>query len=83
MYAYSVGGEASVLRGDVNADGKVDAFDALLIQQAIIGSLPDGTTMYPRGDANCNGQIEVADALLVLRSTVGLSTGTACVKTVR
>ncbi|MEP6989689.1 MAG: dockerin type I domain-containing protein [bacterium] len=83
MFSYTVGTETAVLRGDVNGDGKVDAFDALLIQQAIVGSLPAGTVAYPRGDANCNGTIDAGDVLLVLRTSVGLPTTNACVNTVR
>jgi hypothetical protein len=83
MFTYTVGPDVGVLRGDVNADGKVDAFDALLIQQAIVGSLPTGTVAYPRGDANCNGVIDAGDVLLVLRSAVGLPTTNSCVNTVR
>ena len=83
IFAYTMGPEAGVLRGDVSIDGKVDAFDALLIQQAIVGSLPNGTVAYPRGDANCNGIIDVGDVLLVLRVSVALPTTNACVNTVR
>lgn len=83
IFAYTIGVEAGVLRGDVNADGKVDAFDALLIQQAIVGSLPTGTVAYPRGDANCNGIIDVGDVLLVLKTSVGLPTPNSCVNTVK
>ena len=83
MFAFTVGTDVAVLRGDVSTDGKVDAFDALLIQQAITGVLPQGLPVMPRGDANCNGFIEAADVLLVLRSAVGLPTGAACVNTVR
>ena len=83
MFAFNVGTDVAVLRGDVSADGKVDAFDALLIQQAITGVLPQGLPVMPRGDANCNGFIEAADVLLVLRTAVGLPTGAACVNTVR
>jgi hypothetical protein len=68
-----------VLRGDANGDGKIDAFDALLIQQTLVGSAPSATAVYPRGDANCNGSIDAADLVLVLRAAVGLPTGTACV----
>jgi photosystem II stability/assembly factor-like uncharacterized protein len=83
MFTYTVGVEAGVLRGDVNADGKVDALDALLIQQAIVGSLPTGTVAYPRGDANCNGSIDAGDVLLVLKTAVGLPTTNSCVNTVK
>jgi photosystem II stability/assembly factor-like uncharacterized protein len=83
MFAFTVGVDATVLRGDVNADGKVDAFDALLIQQAIVGSIPAATPAYPRGDANCNGAIDAGDVMLVLRAAVGLATTGSCVNTVR
>jgi Dockerin type I domain len=83
MYAYTVGGDAAVLRGDVNADGKVDAFDALLVQQALVGSVPAGIVIYPRGDADCNFTIQTADVIAILRSAVGLSTTGICVDTVK
>jgi hypothetical protein len=82
MFAYDLGAQTA-LRGDVNGDGKIDASDALLIQQAIVGSLPSTTTIYPRGDANCNGSIDAADVVLVLRAAVGLSTTGACVGTTK
>lgn len=83
MFAYDVGGSTAVLRGDANGDGKIDAFDALLIQQALVGAAPAGTTIYPRGDANCNGNIDSADLVLILRQAVGLPNGNACVGTSR
>lgn len=82
MFAYTVGGETPVLRGDVNADGKVDAFDALLIQQSLVGTLPASTPIYPRGDADCNMAIQTADAVYVLRAAVGLGSSGVCVNTV-
>lgn len=83
MFAYDVGGSSAVLRGDANGDGKIDAFDALLIQQTLVGAAPAGTAVYPRGDANCNGNIDAADLLLILRAAVGLPNGSACVGTSR
>jgi hypothetical protein len=83
MFAYDVGAQAATLRGDVNGDGKIDAADALLIQQALVGLLPASTAIYPRGDANCNGSIDAADVVLVLRTAVGLPTTGACVGTTK
>ena len=83
MFAYDVGTSTAVLRGDTNGDGKIDAFDALLLQQTLVGSAPSGSVVYPRGDANCNGNIDAADLLLILRAAVGLSNTNACVGTSR
>ena len=79
MFAYDVGTSAAVLRGDANGDGKIDAFDALLIRQTLVGAASASTSIYPRGDANCNGNIDAADLVLILRAAVGLPTGSACV----
>jgi photosystem II stability/assembly factor-like uncharacterized protein len=83
MFAYDVGTQTATLRGDVNGDGKIDAADALLIQQALVGALPSSTVIYPRGDANCNGGIDSGDLVLVLRAAVGLPTTGACVGTTK
>ncbi len=83
MFAYAVGTQAAVLRGDVNGDAKVDAFDALILQQALVGIVSPATALYPAGDANCNGTIDAGDVLLVLKAAVGLPTTGACVGTVR
>ena len=83
MFTYAVGGDAAVLRGDVNADGKVDAADALLIEQALVGIIPVSIMVYPRGDADCNFALQSADAVYVLRTAVGLGSPGVCVNTVK
>lgn len=83
MFAYTVGGDVPVLRGDVDGNGSLDAFDALLIQQSLVGSAPVATIIYPRGDADCNFAIQSADAVHVLRTAVGLSSPGVCVNTVK
>ena len=84
LFRYSLANPLAVLRGDVNRDGKVDAFDALLIQQALVGlQLDNGLTVLPSGDADCNTRLEAADVLLTLRAAVGLTTTGACVGNVR
>jgi photosystem II stability/assembly factor-like uncharacterized protein len=76
IWAYDFSTPGQVLRGDVNGDGEVNAADALLIQQALIGvQLPASVTLFPAADANCDGRMEILDALLVLRSAVGEATG--------
>ena len=84
LFKYSLANPSAVLRGDVNRDATVNAFDALLIQQALIGlAMPTGLTSLPHGDANCDGKLDAADALIVLRASVGLVTAGACVGTNR
>jgi photosystem II stability/assembly factor-like uncharacterized protein len=84
LWSFSLANAAAVLRGDVNKDGKVDAFDALLMQQALIGTqLAPGQTAMPNGDTNCNGRLETNDVLITLRAAVGLISTGACVGTVR
>jgi hypothetical protein len=84
IFTYSLANPAAVLRGDVNRDGMVNAFDALLTQQALVGmALTPGLTALPHGDTNCNSSLEAADALITLRAAVGLTTAGACVGTNR
>ena len=84
LFRYSLANPLAVLRGDVNRDGKVDAFDALLIQQALVGlQLDNGLMILPSGDSDCNTRLEAVDVLVTLRAAVGLSTSGACVGTVR
>jgi photosystem II stability/assembly factor-like uncharacterized protein len=83
MFTYTVGGDAAVLRGDVNADGKVDAADALLIEQSLVGIIPVSIMVYPRGDADCNFALQSADVVYVLRTAVGLASPGVCVNTVK
>ena len=71
---------ASVLRGDVNADGFVNAFDATLAQQALVGVLPTSApNPMPRADANCNGVLDSGDVLSILQFAVGAAGAARCV----
>jgi photosystem II stability/assembly factor-like uncharacterized protein len=84
LFKYSLVNPSAVLRGDVSRDGVVNAFDALLIQQTLVGlPLTSGLTILPHGDANCDGRVFAADALITLRYSVGLATAGACVGTNR
>lgn len=84
LFTYNLASATAVLRGDVNRDGVVNAFDALLIQQAVLGiSLPSPLTSLPHGDTNCNNTLEAADVLIALRAAVGLTTAGSCAGTVR
>jgi hypothetical protein len=80
LWATTVLTGAAVLRGDVNADGSVNAFDAVLIQQALTGVRPStGQNPMPAGDANCNGSIDSGDVLATLQFAVGSAPASLCV----
>ncbi len=75
---------SAVLRGDVNRDGMVNAFDAVLVQQALVGVTPSvNQSPLPAGDANCNGRLDSGDVLAVLQFAVGSAPVSLCVGTVR
>lgn len=79
MWGYTVNGEIVVLRGDVTGDGRIDAADALAVQQALVGLTPSAAPVpYPAGDANCNLRLDALDALTILRAAVGLTTAGSC-----
>ena len=80
LWSTTLAAGASVLRGDVNADGQVNAFDAALAQQALVGVLPaSAPNPLPRADANCNGVIDSGDVLSILQFAVGSAPVTLCV----
>ncbi len=82
MFQLSLANPTAVLRGDVDRDATVNAADALLVLQSMVGTaLPAPLTPMPHGDANCNGKLETTDALIILRAAVGLTTTGACVGT--
>jgi len=55
--------------GDVNGDGTVDIYDALLIREAF-GSTPGDPNWIPEADLNQDGIINIFDALII-RSCFG------------
>ena len=58
--------EDPVLLGDVNADGKVDAADAVAIANYIIGT-PPATFVKTVADVNKDGNITIADAVTIVK----------------
>ncbi len=62
----------ALIYGDVNANGVVDADDALLILQKIVGLKTFDRTQTQVADVNGDGGITADDALLVLQKIVGL-----------
>ncbi|MGQ0648182.1 MAG: dockerin type I domain-containing protein, partial [Gemmatimonadaceae bacterium] len=84
IFATTIATGTPVLRGDVNRDGQVNALDALLVQQALVGIAPSGSpNPMPNGDANCNGVLDSSDAVLILQFAVGNAPAAACVGTPR
>ncbi len=56
--------------GDVNADGKINATDALMILKHSVGKTTEGFDKSA-ADVNADGKVNASDALLVLKITVG------------
>lgn len=80
LWAATVLAGDAVLRGDVNRDGAVNAFDAVLVQQALVGITPaSGQPPLPAGDANCNGGLDAGDVLAILQFAVGSAPPALCV----
>jgi hypothetical protein len=80
IFATQILSGTALLRGDVNKDGSVNAFDALLVQQALVGVNPAvGLNPMPSGDANCNGALDAGDVLAILQFAVGSAPPALCV----
>ena len=56
--------EARILRGDANADGRVDVSDPLAVLMYLFWGQP--AACADAGDADDNGQLEMADAIVSL-----------------
>lgn len=59
----------STIKGDVNADGKVDAADAVLLSRHLAGW--KGTINEKNADMNGDGKVDAADAILLKRQLAG------------
>lgn len=56
-------------RGDINADGKVNSSDALLVLQYAVGKIKN---IDSSADVNGDGKINSTDALIILQISVGI-----------
>lgn len=84
IWATTVETSAGVLRGDIDRNGTVNAFDAALAQQALTGVRPAvNRPPLPNGDANCNGTLDSGDVLAILQFAVGAAPAGSCVGTTR
>ncbi|MBF0532953.1 MAG: putative Ig domain-containing protein [Candidatus Omnitrophica bacterium] len=62
----------AVLYGDVNGDGKVTAFDALLAAQYAVGIITLTTDKVMKADVSADGQVSAFDAVLIAKKAIGL-----------
>jgi len=58
--------------GDVNGDGVVNLFDAVLALQVLVGSAPDGQNIVQAADVNSDSRIGLAEVIFVLQKTGSL-----------
>lgn len=63
---------ASVMRGDVDDDGKISSADARLALRGSVGLEELTIGFITRADVNADGTVESADARTILRASVGL-----------
>ncbi|MCH8990347.1 MAG: PQQ-dependent sugar dehydrogenase [Acidobacteria bacterium] len=64
--------------GDLNGDGLVNVFDAIILLQIIVGLAPQSDDASVLADLNRDGQTNVFDAILVLQHIVGLTEISGC-----
>ncbi len=62
---------ASILYGDANNDGKVNAMDATLVARSAVGTYTLSDTAKIACDVNLDGKINALDATLIARFAVG------------
>ena len=63
---------ASLVRGDVNGDGKLNIMDILLAQRSILGLGKLRAEEIARADLNGNGKVDILDVLLMQKKILGL-----------
>ena len=64
--------------GDLNDDGLVNVFDAIIDLQIIVGLIEPTEAQLKLGDVVRDGTINVLDAILLLQHIVGLTVITEC-----
>jgi len=65
------------LKGDLNGNGAVTAFDASVVLQSVVGSANLDTQQQCAGDYNSSGSVSAFDAALILQCVVGGSCSSA------
>lgn len=61
-------------KGDVNADGKVNALDLLRLQRHILGIQSLAGANLTAGDVNADGKVNALDLLIIQRHILGIET---------
>jgi len=61
-------------KGDVNADGKIDVVDALMILRAINNFIVLDANQFLRADLNGDSQLSAVEALKILQYAIGKTT---------
>jgi hypothetical protein len=73
LHAQNASVAASIVRGDVDGDGRVTRADADAVRAYLVrGVVPAGRSILPAGDANGDGRVTAADAALISRFAAGV-----------
>ena len=72
--SYPVGIASTLVMGDINSDGRIDAADALLALQSSVALRVLSAEEKSMAEVNADGKIDATDALLILQRSVGLIT---------
>ncbi|WP_295213956.1 cohesin domain-containing protein [Ruminococcus sp.] len=67
-------GDASVLYGDVNCDGRVDITDSVLLNKATAGAVKLNEAAAANADCDSNGELSSNDSIVLLKFLVHLIT---------
>lgn len=65
------GDSGTIVKGDVNGNGKIDAADYLMVMDNILGKFTLNNEQKTKGDVNGNGKIDAADYLMIMDSLLG------------
>ena len=60
-----------LLKGDLNGNGSVTAFDASVVLQSVVGAVSLDSHQQCAGDYNSSGSVSAFDAALILQCVVG------------
>jgi spore coat protein U-like protein len=70
--AVDIEGTATVLKGDINGNGRINAADLTLMMRFLAGLAPLADTQLMAADVNSNSRVNAADLTLMMRYLAGL-----------